>query len=58
MKNINFCSGKIVQTHNLAIELGLQRVAIEKTELAETFNIRIIILYILLFANSASVQFN
>ena len=37
---------------------GLQQVAIEKLEVAETFNIRRNVLYILSFANLEAVQYS
>ncbi len=57
-KTINFRLGEIAQTYNLAMGVGSQRVAIEKPEVAETFNVRSVAPDILLFANLGAVQLN
>ncbi|HEX2908021.1 MAG TPA: type 2 isopentenyl-diphosphate Delta-isomerase [Phototrophicaceae bacterium] len=55
---INQNLAEAAQTHNVAMGLGSQRAALEKPELAYTYQVRNIAPDILLFANVGAVQLN
>jgi isopentenyl-diphosphate Delta-isomerase len=57
-KTINYHLAEIAQEYKLAMGVGSQRVAIEKSEVAATFQVRKVAPDILLFANIGAVQLN
>lgn len=57
-KTINFRLAAAAQAHRLAMGVGSQRVAVEKPDVAFTFEIRSIAPDALLFANLGAVQLN
>jgi isopentenyl-diphosphate Delta-isomerase len=57
-KQINYRLAGVAQTYGLAMGVGSQRVAVEKPDLAHTFQVREVAPDILLFANIGAVQLN
>jgi isopentenyl-diphosphate Delta-isomerase len=57
-KEINHRLAEVAQEYKLAMGVGSQRVAIEKPDVADTFQVRQIAPDILLFANLGAVQLN
>lgn len=57
-KTINFRLASAAQAHGLAMGVGSQRVAVEKPDVAFTFEIRSVAPDALLFANLGAVQLN
>lgn len=57
-QQINYRLAEVAQAYGLAMGVGSQRVAIEKPEVANTFQVRAIAPDILLFANLGAVQLN
>ena len=57
-KTINFRLARLAQTYGFAMGVGSQRVAIERPQVADTFNVRAVAPDILLFANLGAVQLN
>jgi isopentenyl-diphosphate Delta-isomerase len=57
-KEINYRLAEVAQEYKLAMGVGSQRVAIEKPEVADTFQVRKIAPDILLLANIGAVQLN
>jgi isopentenyl-diphosphate delta-isomerase len=57
-KIINLRLAELAQTYKLAMGVGSQRVALEKPEVADTFNVRYLAPDILLFANLGAIQLN
>lgn len=57
-RELNLVLAAAAQEHKIAMGLGSQRVAIEKRELARTFQVRQVAPDILLFANLGAIQFN
>jgi isopentenyl-diphosphate delta-isomerase len=57
-KTINFRLAEVAQQYKLAMGVGSQRVAVENTQVADTFNVRSLAPDILLFANIGAVQLN
>jgi isopentenyl-diphosphate delta-isomerase len=57
-KELNLTLAAAAQAHKIAMGLGSQRVAIEKKEVAHTFQVRQVAPDILLFANLGAIQLN
>ena len=57
-KLINYRLAEAAQHYQLAMGVGSQRIAVEKPELAHTFNVRAVAPDILLLANLGAVQLN
>lgn len=57
-KELNLTLAAAAQEHKIAMGLGSQRVAIEKSEVAHTFQVRRVAPDILLFANLGAIQLN
>jgi isopentenyl-diphosphate delta-isomerase len=57
-RDINHRLAEVAQTYKLAMGVGSQRVAIERPDVADTFQVRQIAPDILLFANIGAVQLN
>lgn len=57
-KELNLTLAAAAQKHRIAMGLGSQRVAIEKREVAHTFQVRQVAPDILLFANLGAIQLN
>jgi isopentenyl-diphosphate Delta-isomerase len=57
-KQINYRLAEVAQSYGLAMGVGSQRVAVEKPDVAHTFQVRSVAPDILLFANIGAVQLN
>lgn len=57
-KQINYRLAEVAQTYKLAMGVGSQRVAVEKSDVADTFAVRSLAPDILLLANLGAVQLN
>jgi isopentenyl-diphosphate Delta-isomerase len=57
-KTINHRLAEVAQTYKLAMGVGSQRIAVEKPEVADTFQVRSLAPDILLFANLGAIQLN